>query len=373
MLIRTKYDFLYLDDPSKAGEYIEKFASKYAEEYAEYVKDFAMHDPYPAVMVIRGFGIITAGTSYREAKIIDDLAIHSFRVNANAEQISRHEFISKREAYAMEYWPLEEAKLKKTTHKFLLGSIGLVTGAASGIGLEAMKKLAENECTVIGCDIDPSITDRCREVEEQYGVRAIPFVVDLSSESQILDMFGQFVREVGGLDILFNNAGILKSSKIVETSVEDLDRHYAIIGRASFITSREAMKIMISQGIGGNIVYNISKNLTHPGPEMVSYGSAKAFAAQVCHYVAKEGGRYGIRANIINPDKIFRGSKIWENGVLEARAKAKGQTVEEYVTGNLLRREVLPSHVANMLLAMVNEDIFGATTDAMVPVDGGIL
>ncbi|KAA8923388.1 bifunctional aldolase/short-chain dehydrogenase [Thermoplasma sp.] len=373
MLIRTKYEFLYLDDLSKAGEYIEGYASKYAEEYRKYVKGFDMHDPYPAVIVVRGFGIITAGTSYREAKIIDDLAIHSFRVNANAAQISKHEFISKEEAYAMEYWPLEEAKLKKTTHRFLLGSIGLVTGAASGIGLEAMKKLAENECTVVGCDVDPSIKDRCREVEDQYGVRAIPFIVDLSSESQIMDMFRGIVNEVGGIDIVFNNAGILKSSKIVETSVEDLDKHYTIIGRASFITSREAMKIMISQGIGGNIVFNISKNLTHPGPEMVSYGSAKAFAAQVCHYVAKEGGRYGIRANIINPDKIFRGSKIWENGVLEARAKAKGQTVEEYVTGNLLRREVLPSHVANMLLAMVNEDIFGATTDAMVPVDGGIL
>ena len=149
--------------------------------------------------------------------------------------------------------------------------------------------------------------------------------------------------------------------------------HYRINGRAPFIVSREAFLIMKKQGIGGNIIFNITKNLTHPGPGMASYGSSKAFAAQICHYFAKEGGKFGIRANIINPDKIFKGSKIWENGVLESRAKAKGQTVEEYKTQNLLRKEVLPEHVANMVMAMVNDEIFGATTDCMVPVDGGIL
>ncbi|MCL4420354.1 MAG: SDR family oxidoreductase, partial [Candidatus Thermoplasmatota archaeon] len=114
-------------------------------------------------------------------------------------------------------------------------------------------------------------------------------------------------------------------------------------------------------------------NLTNPGPGMLSYGTTKAFAAYISHYVAKEGGKYGIRANIINPDKVFRGSKIWEGGVLEARAKAKGQTVEQYKTQNLLKREVLPDHVANVLLALIDEDTFGVTTDAMIPVDGGVI
>ena len=129
---------------------------------------------------------------------------------------------------------------------------------------------------------------------------------------------------------------------------------------------------MKKQGIGGNFVFNITKNLTNPGPEMTMYGSTKAFAAHLSHYVAKEGGKYKIRSNIINPDKIFRGSKIWEGGVLEARAKAKGQTVEEYKTQNLLGIEVLPEHVAGVVMALIDDDAFGATTDCMIPVDGGI-
>jgi NAD(P)-dependent dehydrogenase (short-subunit alcohol dehydrogenase family) len=140
-----------------------------------------------------------------------------------------------------------------------------------------------------------------------------------------------------------------------------------------FLMTKEAFIIMKSQKTGGNIVFNITKNLTHPGVGMLSYGSSKAFSAQICHYVAKEGGPYGIRANIINPDKIFKGSKIWANGVLEKRAQAKKQTVDEYKRSNLLRVEVLPDHVANVLISLLNDEIFGATTDAMIPVDGGVI
>ena len=154
--------------------------------------------------------------------------------------------------------------------------------------------------------------------------------------------------------------------------MKDMDQMYQVNARGTFLITREAFSIMKTQGIGGNFVFNITKNLTNPGEEMTMYGTTKAFAAHLSHYVAKEGGKYRIRSNIINPDKIFRGSRIWENGVLESRAKAKGQTVEEYKTQNLLRIEVLPSHVAGVLLALLDEDSFGATTDAMIPVDGGI-
>lgn len=373
MLIRTKHDYLYIDDVQKSRELIEEFAEKYKEEFERYVKGHTMHDPYPVAIVIRGYGLVTAARSSREAEIIHDQIMHSFEVNFNASSLGEHEFVKPEKSYWMEYWPLQEAKLRKKKPKQLQGSVSFVSGAASGIGLEAFRKLSEHGSMVIACDIDPSVNEVALTLEKETGERAIPYVVDLTDENKVIEMLKDAVGRVGGIDIVFNNAGILKSAPFDEIETTDMDLHYRVNSRGSFIVSREVFKIMKDQGIGGNFVFNITKNLLHPGPGMASYGSSKAFAAQICHYISKEGGKYGIRANIINPDKVFRGSRIWENGVLEARAKAKGQTVEEYKTQNLLKREVLPSHVANMLLAMVNEDIFGATTDAMIPVDGGVL
>ncbi|OWP56646.1 MAG: hypothetical protein B2I17_04840 [Thermoplasmatales archaeon B_DKE] len=373
MLIRTKYDYLYLENLEDVAIRIEKFAKNYSEEYRKYVNGYPMHDPNPSIIVIRGYGIITCGITEKEARIIHDQALHTFIVNTNADTISHHSFISRQEAYDMEYWPLEEAKLRKFTPKKLQGSISLVTGAANGIGLESFRKLSENGSVVVACDVDRKIGEVADEVTRKTGIASLAVIVNLSNEKEIRDMFRLIIRKYGGIDIIFNNAGILKSDRIEEVKIEDMDLHYAVIARGSFIITQEALKIMKAQNIGGNMVFNITKNLLHPGPGMTSYGSAKAFAAHVCHYAAKEGGPFGIRSNIINPDKIFRGSKIWENGVLEARAKAKGQTVEEYKTQNLLKREVLPEHVANVLIALLDEDTFGATTDAMIPVDGGVV
>ena len=372
MIIRTKHDYLYCSDLEQLGKQIVEYEKKYEEEYRRYVSDFPMHDPFPPVIVVRGTGIITSGISEKEAVIVRDQFVHSMKVNSIAERLSGQKFISLQQSYSMEYWTLEEAKLKKFKPMSLQGCISVVTGAANGIGYVAALKLAQNGSAVVVCDIDPEISRRAQEIEAETKSPVFPYVLDISSEQAIRDMFRRIRKEFGGVDIVFNNAGILKSAPIEELDVKDLDRHYAIIGRGSFLISQEAFRIMKEQGIGGNIVFNITKNLTNPGPEMTSYGASKAFAAYVCHYVAKEGGKYGIRANIINPDKVFKGSKIWENGVLEARARAKGQTVEEYKTQNLLRREVLPEHVANVLLALVNEEAFGATTDAMIPVDGGV-
>lgn len=372
MLIRTKFNYLYIDNPENIERKIVAFAAEYKKEYEEYVKGFPMHDPYPSAIIARGYGIISAGKNQKESQIIMDQIKHSIYVNAKSSRISSHKFISRKEAYAMEYWPLEEAKLKKKG-KLLEGTISVVTGAANGIGLETLRVLSSNGSIVAAMDLDKNLERVCKEVSEQTGTPSMPFIIDLGNENEISAAFKAIIRKYGGVDIVFNNAGILKSEPIDDISIETLDLHYRINGRAPFIVSREAFLIMKKQGIGGNIIFNITKNFTHPGPGMASYGSSKAFAAQICHYFAKEGGKFGIRANIINPDKIFKGSKIWENGVLESRAKAKGQTVEEYKTQNLLRKEVLPEHVANMVMAMVNDEIFGATTDCMVPVDGGIL
>lgn len=373
MLIRTKYDYCYVESPEKGLSAIDTYAAKYMEDYRSSGIAYPPHDPFPSIIVLKGYGILTAGISRKEASIVMDQFIHSFWVNHWAESIGGHRFLTKQQAFEMEYWPLEEAKLKKATPKKFQGHISIITGAASGIGYEVAKRLASEGSLVICCDIDPRIYEATAEISSSTGGETFPINVDISDETAIISSFTEILKEVGGVDNVFNNAGILKSANIDELDVSSLDAHYRINARGAFLVTREAFKIMKRQKIGGNFVFNISKNLTHPGPGMTAYGSSKAFAAQISRYVAREGGRYGIRSNIINPDKIFKGSKIWENGVLEARAKAKNQTVEEYKRSNLLQREVLPEHVAGVVSVLLDESIFGATTDAMIPIDGGIL
>ncbi len=373
MLIRTKYDYLYLTGKEDISKEVEEYSQKYEKEYKMYIKEFPMHDPFPSIILIRGFGIITAARTYRECSIIRDQFVHSMRVNSVAEKLGKHSFISRKEAFDMEYWPLEEAKLKKFKPRKLEGTVSIVTGAANGIGLEAFRKLAENGSHVVGVDKEKSVIDIARSISNEFGTETLGYEIDLTDTERVREMIRDIRDKYGGVDVVFHNAGVLKSEYIEDIQLDTLMLHFNINSLAPFIISQEVFKIMKKQGIGGNFVFNITKNLTNPGPGMISYGTTKAFSAQLSHYIAKEGGKFGIRSNIINPDKIFKNSKIWENGVLEARAKAKGITADEYKKGNLLRKEVLPEHVANMLIAMLDEDTFGATTDSMVPVDGGIL
>lgn len=373
MLIRTKYNFLYIDSKNNVLDRILEFAAEYRKEHSEFVSAYPMHDPYPSVIIVRGYGIITAARTLKECTIIMDQAVHSMRVNSVAGKLGKQEFISRKEAYEMEYWPLEEAKLKRFKPKPLEGNVCIVTGAASGIGYETFLKISENGGNVVAVDINSDVIKISEEINRKYGVASVGKIVDISDRKAIEKMVEEVVLKYGGVDVLFNNAGILKSEPFEEITPDTIEKHIAINSMAPFVLSQKVFSVMKKQGTGGNFIFNITKNLTHPGPGMASYGTTKAFSAQLSHYIAKEGGKFGIRSNIINPDKIFKNSKIWDNGVLEKRAEAKGITPEQYKRGNLLNVEVLPDHVANMVLAILNDDIFGATTDAMIPVDGGII
>ena len=372
MLIRTKHDFLYVPETARISELVEDYRQKYAKEHSEYASSYPMHDPNPSVFVIRGFGIVTQATSKRSAKIIMDDAVHSLIVGAKSRKLGKHEFVTRQEAFAMEYWPFQEAKLRKHLPGKFQGSVTIVTGAAAGIGLEAFRTLSMYGSHVIAIDIDPGISDAGKEVFEESGVENLAVRADLSNEDQIKEAMGLAVSKFGGVDFVFNNAGILKTAPIDLIDASEMDLMYRVNARGTFLITREAFRIMKMQEMGGAFVFNITKNLTNPGAEMAMYGTTKAFAAQLSRYVAKEGGKYRVRSNIINPDKVFRGSKIWEGGVLESRAKAKGQTVEQYKTQNLLGVEVLPSHVVGVMMALLDDSVFGATTDSMIPVDGGI-
>lgn len=372
MLIRVKHDFLYVPEPSSIQALVNEYRKKYISEHAQFASSYPIHDPNPSVIILQGFGIVTQASTMREAKIAMDDALHSLVVGAKSRKLGKHEFVTKEQSYAMEYWPFQEAKVKKYRPRKFQGTVSIVTGAAAGIGLKAFRSLAEKGSYVVAIDIDPGIYDRGEEIFRETGVENLALNADLSDESQIREAIHHTILEFGGVDYVFNNAGILKTAPLDMIETSEMDLMYRVNSRGTFILTREAFRIMKKQAVGGAFVFNITKNLTNPGAEMAMYGSTKAFVAQLSRYVAKEGGKYGIRSNIINPDKVFRGSKIWEGGVLESRAKAKGQTVEEYKTQNLLGVEVLPSHVVGVMMSLLDETIFGATTDAMIPVDGGI-
>ncbi len=372
MLIRTKHDFLYIPEISNLTELVEDYRKNYAKEHSQYAPSYPIHDPNPSVIVVRGFGIVTQSTSKRDAKIIMDDAVHSLIVGAKSRKLGKHEFVSRQEAFAMEYWPFQEAKLRKHIPGKFQGTVTVVTGAAAGIGLEAFRTLSMNGSHVVAIDIDPGISNAGQEVLEESGVENLAIKADLSDEDQIKGAIELAVNKFGGIDFVFNNAGILKTAPIDQINAAEMDLMYRVNSRGTFLITREAFRVMKAQEIGGAFVFNITKNLTTPGSEMAMYGTTKAFAAQLSRYVAKEGGKYRIRSNIINPDKVFRGSKIWEGGVLESRAKAKGQTVEQYKTQKLLGVDVLPSLVVGVMMALLDDSVFGATTDCMIPVDGGI-
>ncbi|MGC8562057.1 MAG: SDR family oxidoreductase [Thermoplasmata archaeon] len=369
MLVRTKKNYLFSDNLSNIESEIDSFIRKYKEDYEKYVPSGKiMHDPFPSVLVLKGYGLVAAASTKMEADIIRDEAIHSFRVASAAAAIGDNRFITDQQCYDMEYWPFQEAKLAKRKRKELEGFIGLVTGAASGIGKVTFMKFMTEGILAIGGDIDPGIVDISKQMgKEAYGIK-----FDISNEESVMGAFREIVREFGGIDAVFNNAGFLKPSPLDETTLQDLKKHVDINSIGTFLVTREAFKIMKTQGIGGSFVFNITKNVTNPGEGMMSYGTSKAFAAQLSRYVAIEGGRYRIRSNVVNPDKIFRESKIWEGGVLENRARAKGITQEEYKRGNLLHVEVLPEHVANVVVDLIRDSVFGATTGTMIPIDGGI-
>jgi len=384
--IRTKIAPMVLDsEPTAPVEVIENRAKEllvqYQERYEKYYHDHASKDSpamrgsAPAIILVPGIGMFSFGKDKAAARIAGEFYVNAINVMRGAEALSSYSPIPDREKFRIEYWDLEEAKLRRLPKpRPLEGQVAIVTGGASGIGKAIVERFFEDGACVAIADRD---LDSARALVAQFGdsERLIAVQVDVTEEEKIIEALAQTSVAFGGIDILVNNAGISVSKSLFDTTSADWDRQHDIMARGSFLFAREAARMMVRQGRGGNIIYIVSKNAIFAGPNNVAYGSAKADQAHQVRLLASELGEHQIRVNGINPDGVVQGSGIFAQGWGANRAAVYGVDEKDlgkfYAQRSLLRIEVLPAHVAAAAYSLVAGDL-SLTTGLLIPVDSGV-
>ncbi|MFJ5864706.1 bifunctional aldolase/short-chain dehydrogenase [Streptomyces parvus] len=384
--LRTKVRPLVLDLPptvelAEAVSRMGELHTAYREDYAAYYTRHAepgsppMRGADPAIVLIPGVGMFSFGKDKQTARVAGEFYLNAINVMRGAEAVSSYAPIEESEKFRIEYWALEEAKLRRMPPpKPLATRVALVTGAGSGIGRAIARRLvAEGACVVVA-DLDAASGSA---VAEELGGpdRAVAVTVDVTSEDQVADAFAAAALAFGGVDLVVNNAGISISKPLAETTVRDWDLQHAIMARGSFLVARESARVMRAQGLGGDLVYIASKNAVFAGPNNVAYSAAKADQAHQVRLLAAELGGDGIRVNGVNPDGVVRGSGIFAGGWGAQRAATYGIEEEKlgefYAQRTLLKREVLPEHVANAVFALTGGELTH-TTGLHIPVDAGV-
>ncbi|MFI1330227.1 bifunctional aldolase/short-chain dehydrogenase [Streptomyces sp. NPDC020845] len=384
--LRTKVRPLVLDLPptaplDEAIARLKELHTAYRTDYQAYYERHAtpdspaMRGADPAIVLIPGVGMFSYGKDKQTARVAGEFYVNAINVMRGAEAVSTYSPIEESEKFRIEYWALEEAKLQRMPKpKPLATRIALVTGAGSGIGKAIANRLvAEGACVVVA-DIN---AENAAAVAAELGGpdKAVPVTVDITSEDQIKTAFDQAVLAFGGVDLLVNNAGISISKPLLETTAKDWDLQHDIMARGSFLSSREAARVMIDQNMGGDIIYIASKNSVFAGPNNIAYSATKADQAHQVRLLAAELGAHGIRVNGVNPDGVVQGSGIFAGGWGAQRAATYGIPEDElgkfYAQRTLLKREVLPEHVANAVFALTGGDLTH-TTGLHIPVDAGV-
>ncbi|MFH8713524.1 bifunctional aldolase/short-chain dehydrogenase [Streptomyces zaomyceticus] len=384
--LRTKVRPLVLDLPPTAPledavARLKALHVEYREEYAAYYERHAtpdspaMRGADPAIVLVPGVGMFSFGKDKQTARVAGEFYVNAINVMRGAEAVSSYAPIEESEKFRIEYWELEEAKLRRMPKpKPLATRVALVTGAGSGIGKAIAHRLvAEGACVVVA---DLNGENASAVVAELGGAdKAVAVTVDVTSEERISAAFREAVLAFGGVDLVVNNAGISISKPLLETTARDWDLQHDIMARGSFLVSREAASVMIEQGLGGDIVYIASKNAVFAGPNNIAYSATKADQAHQVRLLAAELGEHGIRVNGVNPDGVVRGSGIFAAGWGAQRAATYGIEEDElgefYAQRTLLKREVLPEHVAGAVFALTGGDLTH-TTGLHVPVDAGV-
>ncbi|MFE9749944.1 bifunctional aldolase/short-chain dehydrogenase [Saccharothrix saharensis] len=383
--LRTKVRPMVLDLPPTApldevAARLRELHEAYREDYRAYYERHAtpdsppMRGADPAIVLVPGVGMFSYGKDKQTARVAGEFHVNAINVMRGAESVSRYAPIDEAEKFRIEYWALEEAKLRRMpAPKPLATRAALVTGAGSGIGRAIALRLAAEGACVVVADVD---ADAARAVADELGPdTAVAVVADVTDEDAVTAAVGEACLAFGGVDLVVNNAGLSISKPLLETTTRDWDLQHGVMARGSFLVAKAAAKAMVEQGMGGDIVYIASKNAVFAGPNNVAYGAAKADQAHQVRLPAAELGEHGIRVNGVNPDGVVRGSGIFAGGWSAQRAAVYGVPEEElgafYAQRTLLKREVLPEHVANAVFALTAGEL-SHTTGAHIPVDAGV-
>ncbi len=384
--LRTKVKPLVLDLPATAT--VEECVARLGELHEAYRADYqAYYDRHatensppirgadPLIVLVPGVGMYSFGKDKQTARVAGEFYVNAINVMRGAEALSTYAPIDEAEKFRIEYWALEEAKLQRMPKpKPLATRIALVTGAASGIGKAIAERLAAEGACVVVADLS---LEKAQAAAAGIGVSdvAVGVQVDVSDEALVQAAVDEAVLAFGGLDIVVNNAGLSLSKSLLETTVADWDLQHNVMAKGSFLISRAAAKVLIDQKLGGDIVYICSKNAVFAGPNNIAYSAVKADQAHQVRLLAAELGEYGVKVNGINPDGVVQGSGIFAGGWGAKRAAVYGVAEEDlgafYAQRTILKREVLPDHVANAVFVLCGPDMTH-TTGLHIPVDAGV-
>jgi rhamnulose-1-phosphate aldolase/alcohol dehydrogenase len=387
--LRTKIRPLVIDfDPAKPD--VDAVIAGLADQVAAYRVDYqayydrckhdnspAVRDPNAVVYLMPGVGMFTFAKDKATARISGEFYVNAINVMRGSSTVSEYQGLPEQEAFDIEYWLLEEAKLQRMPKpKSLAGKIALVTGGAGGIGKATAARLLREGACVVLADIDQAALDSAtEELSAAFGKDFVrPVNINVTREEQVTSGFAHAVVEFGGLDILVSNAGLASSAPIEETTLELWNKNMDILSTGYFLVSREAFRLFRAQKIGGNVVFVASKNGLAASPNASAYCTAKAAEIHLARCLALEGAEAQIRVNVVNPDAVLRGSKIWAGEWLEQRASTyktdKDGLEEMYRQRSMLKRSVFPEDIAEAIYFFASE-ASAKSTGNIINVDAG--
>ena len=381
-MLWTKRLPLVVNAGTSSPDAIVRQLARYADGHRRYFQQHrrpwqTMQDPFPRVLLVPGVGMLTTGQDAAEAAMVAEIYRHAMAIMRNASTVGRYTSVSAREAFGVEYWPLELYKLSLAPPEAELArEVGVITGAAGGIGRAIAERLVERGASVAVTDLDRGAVERLADALNRRAGRrrALGLAMDVTKERSIARAFDAVRRVFGGLDFLVSNAGIATVAPIDRLARREWDRSLAVNATGHFLVAQAAIPWLRAQGLGGSLVFIASKNVLAPGKDFGAYSAAKAAQTQLARVLAIENGEAGIRVNLVNPDGVFEGSGLWR-AIRAERAKTyrlrPAQLETYYQQRNLLRVRVLPEDVAESVCFLVSRRS-AKTTGCILTVDGGL-